>query len=336
VSPAFLFLLFGAGAALAASKKKTAKPAGETGVQKRIASSCTTKNGALWVELGPLDFKLPSNMSVKFADHRGDESKVTECGSFHTAPWLIELDWYEGGDFSRTRDLIKFMADWAQDISYAHFLCTVHLFQSKVSIPPTAELFASVKGWTPDRRGPEPGALLDTTGLFIDKTIDLRGDIFTDLQYAVGQVNIKRKLYRAKGNSVVWFEGDVPDSFPPETCEPYMSALVGEAFLPSGSVAAMEAPTLAQVLAMPGNTAWGYVDWLLYNDSKLEPKLEQNDVESASSYIALKILHESGVPCDVYSFEWVTLDGVKVFYDWLLKAIKPWVSDHLGGVPFEG
>jgi hypothetical protein len=272
-------------------------------------------------------------MSVIFTDRRLPDRVVKECGSFRTEPWVIEFTWNEGGDFSRTRSLMKTMVDFANSIPGIHFLCGIGLTPSPSNF---GEIWADFSFWAPDEKGPEPGALRKSGGLFVDVGVDdVDDDPFTHIQYAVGQVQDKQKLYRKDGNGAIWFVNDFPDGFQVKTCESSMEVILGKNFLPAGSVAAMEAPTLAKTLAMPGNTAWGYVDWLLYNDPKLEPMLEKKYVGSASSYIALKILRQSGIPCDVDSYDWAKVKGAKIFYDWLIKSIKPWVSDHLGGVPFE-
>lgn len=384
MNPALLLLLIGGGA-LALSKKKGPLK------WRSIKVSCSKRNGATWAAIGPLNFRLPSNVSIRVVDRRPSEispevvskretrddpypswdprseafeqtmredagmappsrlsPSVTECGSFRDVPWLIEISWDDGEDLTATRDLINLIIRGFGDsqptperFPEIHFLLSIEL-RSK----PSAELgiFASFKGWEPSKTDARRGAISPTHEEFFEEYLKYSSDVdvFTHAQYAVGVVHQVSELYDPSGNGVIWhesgdrvFESGTRYKLRPSINCKYSKPLLGRNFLPTvGSVNAEEAPSLKQALSIPGNTAWGYVDWLLHNDLMLQPALKLNDVSSASQYIAKKILRQSGIPCNVDSLDWVTAEGPKVFYDWMVDSIKPWVSDHLGGVPF--
>ncbi len=95
-----------------------------------------------------------------------------------------------------------------------------------------------------------------------------------------------------------------------------MGVLVGRRFW---SYMAEEAPTLAQTLAIPGNSALGYAEYL---DAQ-----GMNDPKA----IATQIIQELSGDC-APSGQYNSWTGaIKEFYDWLLQRIY----DDLGMIPFE-
>ena len=114
-----------------------------------------------------------------------------------------------------------------------------------------------------------------------------------------------------------------------DTCD----VLVGSSFLPGGDVNAIERDTLEKTLAVPNNTAWGYVDYLLSTMN-----VDVLGVDRVADIIAKQILIESetpqgdarypDAPCDL------TYGNLKPFYEWLVGTIRPWVAEHGGGIGF--
>jgi len=103
---------------------------------------------------------------------------------------------------------------------------------------------------------------------------------------------------------------------------PACGALVGRRFW---SNMAMEAPTLAQALAIPGNSAMGYADYL-YNYG---PDGGWGPTEKAMQ-IARSIIHELSPECVLDDKKWSS-GNVKEFYRWISDRIQ---EDVVGGAPF--
>lgn len=88
------------------------------------------------------------------------------------------------------------------------------------------------------------------------------------------------------------------------------------------NVAAIEAPTLGAVLAEPGNSVAGYVDFLINEQGFTDP------VD-----IAAQILREASPLCaDVDPDQWGR--GLIAWYNDLVERLIPYVERELGGIPF--
>ena len=333
VNPALLLLLLGGGLAAMSARSTRSKKG------KLISPKCERQaNGTLLFEIGPLRLRLPKNVSILVLDMQvGDSKTLVECGLQRSYPTRMAAWWTEplDGDFSRTRSVILGAIDFANiDPDMAlEFIITVNPDKYKPAQGILGQ--ATLEGYSANIEG-EPGALWDDGWFQIVMGQEIsEDDPFTAFQYMFGRLKAAEEAYQPEGNGVLWV-GDDSGSAPARNCDGYIEAMLGKGFLPvGGSVSAMEAPTLEQTLAMPGNSAWGYVDWLLNNDPILESLVAIENVEAISELIAQKILRESGIPCDLSrhpSNDWP--EGARWFFEWLNEVIKPWVSDHLGGVHF--
>ncbi len=81
----------------------------------------------------------------------------------------------------------------------------------------------------------------------------------------------------------------------------------------------MEAPSLAQALDIPENTAWGYVDYLI--------PLMPGDAAQRAKVIATGILEQTNPPCDL-SQEWTY--QIQDFYEWMYLRIGKWIEENEG------
>ncbi len=111
-----------------------------------------------------------------------------------------------------------------------------------------------------------------------------------------------------------------------QSCDPF----IGHQFLPGGStVNAMPESSLAAALAIPGNTAWGYVDYLL--ESVLPNAMGPAPVDEYAWAVAGRLLVETNPPCDLEDdLGWPA--PIEEFYEWLFQTVRPWVADWRGGV----
>lgn len=118
--------------------------------------------------------------------------------------------------------------------------------------------------------------------------------------------------------------------------------LVGANFLPDPAdfgTTAIEAPTLAEVLAIPGNSAWGYVDYMLTNAdlssaANLKMKADQIARNIMGSKSGLGLNYEGDCPLPAFNTGgWSS--GMLLMRDWLADRIGRWASFESGGIPWE-
>lgn len=120
--------------------------------------------------------------------------------------------------------------------------------------------------------------------------------------------------------------------------------MVGANFLPDPDdfgTTAIEAPTLAEVLAIPGNSAWGYVDYMLTNAdlsnaAYVKMKADQIARNILASNSGLGLNHQGNCPVPDFNADgtkWPS--GMLLMRDWMAARIGPWVSYESGGIAWE-
>lgn len=97
-----------------------------------------------------------------------------------------------------------------------------------------------------------------------------------------------------------------------------------EALPPKQGPTAIEAETLDQALAINGNTAVGFVDYLLAQEGLEQPE-----------EVGARIMAEASPFCwDMPTSQWPA--GFSDFFDWLEARLVPYVDEWVNGIEFGG
>lgn len=99
---------------------------------------------------------------------------------------------------------------------------------------------------------------------------------------------------------------------------------VGDRFWPETMLVAIEKETLDQALAVPTNTALGFVDYLLAQEGLEQPE-----------EIGARIMTEASPWCwEMPTSAWPA--GFSDFFDWLHARLTPYMDEWVHGIDFGG
>lgn len=348
MNPLILLLLFG-GAAAVMGRRSPKRAAGRRSPIR--GARCRKEGSGWWFEIGDLGIHLPASIRGIVS---GDDWH-TNCLHVAAAPRAyIEAEWSEdpAGDFSRTRAILDLLKQAAGDFPDVHFDFIINAYSAPLreelglGSSDAVHVTAWVGGYSFALPFDKPSELRPASAA-IRESIELRDlreipDLYTIIQFLVPQLKTMTELYHPNGNQIFWIDPGNREPTEPDpgflalTCEEFdVGVLLGEDFLPpfEKTDSAIEAPGLMAALGIQGNTAWGFVDWMISHDPGVQMSLNQGNAAQAADRIALQVLRQSNSPCDFgRPIETWPLE-VGDFFQWLRSSIGHWIEIN-EGIPF--